>query len=598
MNKREDAERLTWDLDNLLPVGEFDSLVGDVEKALPRYEEFFGRMDPSMAPDDLRGFLQLHEEVAAKMSRLLSLPHLMHAVDQKSAQAKVLQSKADNLNIRWDDAARRAWHWVKGKAVQEKPVLDEKNAARLFGALPPYTYYLHRARELAKHTLSEEEESLITKKDTVGLNVLKGLRGVIETEFPFQFKPLTARKAKTVQTLSALLAYTHSQDPSQRETAYRVLLEKYREHVDKFFMIYQAAVKDWTLMAKLRGYQSPIAMRNVMNDVPDKAIQSLLEVSTENREVFQHYFRWKAKELGLTTLSRFDLYAPLPGPVPKDIPFSKAKALVLETLGKFSSGFEAKAREIFDAQHVDTHPRPAKHGGAFCAGITPDIVPYVMLNYTDTPRDVAVVAHELGHGIHALYARQLPFTLQDAGLPLSETASTFAEMVMFERLFAEAGDEGAKKSLLAEKLADAYATIMRQAYFVKFELQAHEGLQKGMSPDDLCSLYFSVLQEQFGDAVDLDPLFRYEWAYVPHIVHAPFYCYAYNFGDLLSLSLFAKYKAQGESFIPEVEKILASGGSRNPLEVLKGVGVDIEAKAFWQKSFDIIKDWQTQLEGL
>jgi len=211
--------------------------------------------------------------------------------------------------------------------------------------------------------------------------------------------------------------------------------------------------------------------------------------------------------------------------------------------------------------------------------------------------DVSTLAHELGHGIHALYANHHSVSSQNAGLPLCETASTLLEMVMFEKLLKQAENDQVRKALLFNKMAGSFATVLRQNYFVKFEIKAHEAIERGVTGEELSDIYFNdILKPQFGDSLSIDDSFRYEWAYLPHIVHTPFYCYAYSFGELLSLALFSEYKKQGSVFVPKIEKILAYGGSKSPQKILGEVGIDINSRAFWQGSFDIIKGWQKQLE--
>ncbi|MBI2672251.1 M3 family oligoendopeptidase, partial [Candidatus Woesearchaeota archaeon] len=419
----------------------------------------------------------------------------------------------------------------------------------------------------------------------------------IETEFSFEFQPDKTRKPQLIKTSSELHAFRTSQDPKEREESYVTELKKYKENIDKFFIIYQAIVKDWVFESNLRGYNSSISMRNFENHIPDKAIETLLEVCSENIDIFHRYFKFKAKELGMKKLRRFDVYSHIKKKE-KKISFNDAKKLVLDTFEKFSPSFAEKARKIINANHIDSHPSSVKVGGAFCYTIAPDIIPYVFLNYNGTLREVATLAHELGHGIHSLFASHQSFSSQHANLPLCETASTFGEMILFERLFAEAESDEEKKSMLSDKLAESYGSIIRQNYFIKFEILAHEAIKKGTNLEELSELYFKTLKEQFGDSLEIDPLFRYEWAYISHIVHSPFYCYAYNFGELLSMALYSRYKKEGPSFIPKIEKILAYGGSKNPQEVLKEIGIDITSKEFWQGSFELIRGWQDQLEGL
>jgi oligoendopeptidase F len=221
-----------------------------------------------------------------------------------------------------------------------------------------------------------------------------------------------------------------------------------------------------------------------------------------------------------------------------------------------------------------------------------------MLNHTGTIRDVSTMAHELGHAIHSLYANKHHYSCQHSGLPLAETASTLGELILFDKMLMTETDKKIKKQMLWEKIGDSYATILRQNYFVLFEKEAHEKIAEGITVEGLSEIYLKNLKEQFGNSVIVDRIFRYEWTYISHIFSTPFYCYAYNFGELLALSLFGKYKKEGPNFIPKIEKILAAGGSEDPVEILTKAGFEVTKEEFWQESFKIVKDWTKQLKNL
>ncbi|HII16178.1 MAG TPA: M3 family oligoendopeptidase [Nanoarchaeota archaeon] len=586
-----------WNLDDIVTVQGFDALHAEVEADVQAMGGHYAKLSPDMPIDDFKAFIAFENSVMERLNRLDAMPQLMESVDQKSQEAKSLKSRASALAVKLENAALPVQHWLKGKNAEGKERLDDANAERLFSSVPGDKYKLLRARQEAVHTLSMPEEMVINEKDATGNQVLTSLRGLMETEFTYRFKPKGAKRAKTIRTRAGISQFIFSPDADAREAAYRAMMPVYEANVMKFFMIYQAVVRDWVTEARMRGFNSPISRRNHANNVPDKAIETLLDVCRDNTGVYQVYFRFKAKELGMEKLRRFDVYAPLQRHEEEKIGYEDSVRIVLETLGGFSAGFAEKAKQIIDAKHIDSHPREGKRDGACCWTIAPSIAPYVMLNHTGRPRDVSTLAHELGHGIHSLYASPLPISSQDAPLPLAETASTFSELLLFEKMLAEAKDGNAKRAMLAEKLADSFATTIAQNNIVRFEIEAHREMPGGITPDRLCEIYLQIQKEQYGDSVDVDPMFRVGWAAIPHIFHVPFYCYAYSFGDLLSTALFAMYKNEGKSFVPKMEKILAYGGSEAPEKILQEVGIDMCSRDFWQGGFDVVKGWQEQLEG-
>lgn len=580
---------MKWKLDDILPQNKFDDLYHEIEEDLETLKKWVEKLDPKMSQEEFKRMIDFDEKMGVKMSRLGYLPSLLESVNQKDQGAKLMKSKAEDIDLKCSEVAIKMSMWIKGK---REPKLDEINAKRLFSTIADLEYGLRRSRENAKYTLEENEENIIDHKDVNGVGVLSELREMMETEFEYDLRIGT--KTKKIKSQSELLALVYHQKAEIREAAYKALLKKQKEHLDKFFVIYQGIVKDWGYEAKLRGFKSAINVRNWENDVPDESIETLLEVCSKNVGIFQRYFKWKAKELGVKKLKRFDIYAPLKKKE-KKVSFDEAIELVLGAFEEFSPRFASAAKKIIEEKHIDVKPNKNKRGGAFCATVAPEITPYVLLNFTGNSRDISTIAHELGHGIHSLLANKHYPSSQQANLPLAETASTLAELILFEKMMKNESDKEIKKTWLSEKMADAYATICRQNYFIKFEMIAHREIGKGITAEELSKLYFQTLKEQFGKSVAIDPLFKYEWSYISHIFESPFYCYAYNFGELVSYALLARYKKEPKKWGEMIIKILESGGSMAPEEILREAKIDICATDFWQDSFETIRGWEKEL---
>lgn len=580
---------LKWNLDDILKAKDYEKLYKEVEGEIKKLEGWVKKLKPQMSREEFKKMLLESEEMGVKMARLASWPQLINAVDQKNQEAKLRISKNENLGLRIAEVSTKIAHWIEGR---REPRLDDKNAKRLFGVIEDLKESLQKSREGAKYSLSEREEKIIRQKDLSGGKVLEELRELIETEFEYRLG------GKKIETQAELLALVQSRDGKKRKEAYRQLLEKQKANIDKFFAIYQGLVRDWDLEAKERGYRSPIEVRNWANEVSNKGIESLMAVCREERKVFGDYFKWKAKELGAKKLSRFDVYAPVGKVAEKRVSYEEAKKEVWEALKDFSPKFGKAAQKIIEEKHIDVKPGKNKRGGAFCATVAPSIRPYIMLNFTGRERDITTLAHELGHGIHSeLAAGHLP-SVQQASLPLAETASTLSELIIFEKMIQKEKDKERVKGLLSQKISDAYASICRQAYFVRFELEAHDKISAGIREKDLSERYLLNLREQFGPAVAIDPLFAYEWSYISHIFESPFYCYAYSFGELLSYALWNKYQKEPKLWRKKIEKILERGGSKGTEKILAEAGIKIEDKNFWREGFETIKGWQQRLEKM
>lgn len=580
---------IKWKLDDILTEKNFNKVYQEVEASLETIDEWINHLDPEMKKTDFIRIMEGMEKIREKISRLSYYAYLKLATNQKDAMARLKESKIDDLVLKITQKSRTISHWLKGKPIINKKTLDKANATRLFESIPDLEYDLTRARELVKHTLEQDKEEIISNKDINGIVTLVNLRNLLETENEYE---VLGKKYKTTAEVTALF---QSEKDEERKASYKALLEKQKSNIDKNFLIYQSIVKDWGYETRLRGYESPISMRNTGNDIPDKAIETLIETCKINKDIFQRYFKTKAEIMGKEKIDRTDVYAPIL-PNNKKTDYSEAVKLVIETFEEFGEEFAKKAKKIIDDKHIDVYPKINKESGAFCATVSPIISPFIMLNFMGRSRDVYTLAHELGHGVHSLYAENHFPSVQHANLPLAETASTMAEMIVFEKIYSQEKNKKNKAAMMNDKLADSYATILRQNYIVIFEQKAHEAIKKGITGEDLSKIWRDTLVEQFGDSVSLDHLFAYEWSYISHIFNSPFYCYAYNFGELLSLSLYKRYK-EDNRFIKKIEEILAFGGSKSPTKILKNIGVDIEDKNFWQGSFDIIEDWQKELEN-
>jgi oligoendopeptidase F len=332
-----------------------------------------------------------------------------------------------------------------------------------------------------------------------------------------------------------------------------------------------------------RRYASPAQGRHLANEVDADAVDALEAAVVEAYPRLSHrYYALKAKVMGRKVLDHWDRNAPLNAAQPKRYGWNEAKAVVLESFDALSPQFAATARTFFDQPWIDARPRAGKQSGAYSHPVTADRHPYVFMNFMGERRDVLTLAHELGHAVHQTMARPLGTLLADTPLTLAETASIFGEGLVFERLLAEAKGEE-RKALLAGRIEDGLNTVVRQIAFHRFESRFHAARRQGeLSEADLGSLWLEVMAESLGPAIRLNPGYEYYWAYVSHFVHAPFYVYAYAFGDLLVESLMEKRREDPKGFVPLYEALLSAGGTKTYVEALAPFGLNPREPAFWR----------------
>jgi oligoendopeptidase F len=590
----------SWDLSDLVKdpnSREFEAFIKSLGDKVSQIENKRRLLKDEISASDFQNIFYAIEDVSEKISVAVGYAHLKYSADTSSNDAASLLTKMDLMAA---DIANRLLFfdlWFRKGLV-------EKSAQSLIESMPEvYREHLKHKRLLARYALTEPEEKIIATLEVTGTNALTKIYDRMSNGFMFVMRVKRAKKIirKTYSNREKLLSFVRSTKPGERKAAYQSLLEVFKKNSGILGEIYQNLVIQWRdENMNMRGYESPISVRNISNNLDNSTVQSLLRVCKKNSILFQDYFREKAKMLGYRKLQRYDLYAPLSLRITdqKKFLYGDAVHTILETFEGFDAQFREFSERVFNEDHVDSEIRRNKQGGAFCSTISPRRTPYVLLNFDGKSRDVSTMAHELGHAIHSIAASDKPITVAHAPLPLAETASVFAEMLLNDKLVSKVGPKE-QRILLAEQIDDMYATIMRQAYFTLFEIDAHRIIaNENATIDSVSDLYLDNLNQQFGDSVKVSSDFKWEWTYIPHFYHSPFYCYAYPFGNLLVLSLYQQFKTEGVPFIPKYFKILSSGGSRKPEELLKESGIDISKEEFWQQGFNLLGDKIQKLERM
>ncbi len=581
-----------WDLTELAKNPKspaFQKQILELEKQAKKFEKIKSKLEPKITSKKFMSILKEIEEISEKMSKIGGYASLSYSSDTQSDEATSLMTKMSKLGSEISNKILFFDLWWKTQ-------VDDKNAKRLMKNTGELNEYLSHKRLFAKYSLSEPEERIINTLDVTGISALVKLYDKITNAYEYKMK--VGNKTK-ILTREELTNYVRSTNSKIRETAYKTILTKYTQNKGVTGEIYQNIVLNWRDEGiEIRGYKSPISMRNIGNDVDDKTIDSLLSVCRKNSSIFQKFFIQKAKMLKMKKLRRYDLYAPAAANIKeKNYSYNASVKLVFESLGKFSETLEGFARKVFDENHVDSSIRQGKRDGAFCSTLTPKITPYVLVNFTGKSRDVFTLAHELGHAVHSQAAQDRSILVQDAPLPLAETASTFSELLLYDNLSSKISDDE-KKIILSEKIDDLYATILRQSFFTIFEIDAHKQIGNGTTIEEISKTYLQNLKEQYGNSVNISEDFAIEWSCIPHFHHTPFYCYAYSFGNLLALSLFQRYKKEGKDFVPAYIDILTAGGSKKPEDLLSEYGFNIRSPKFWQEGFDYVNEQVKALSSL
>jgi oligoendopeptidase F len=578
-----------WDLTDLVDersTKKFEKFVASIKKNVKKFEPNRQILKPDLNISIFEGLVHKTENILEDLSTVNSFAHLKYAADTSSNEAAALVLQTEKLSSQISNQILFFDLWFKKE-------LDKNNSQRLIDSISTvYREYLRHKRLVAQYTLNESEEKIINTLEVTGPSALVKIYDRMTNNFEFTLVKKRANKKviKTFTNKEKLLSLIRSSKAKERECAYKALFKTYEKNSGVLGDIYQNLVTQWKdENISIRGFNSPISVRNIYNNIDDTTVETLLSVCKENAHLFHDYFMEKAKLIGVKKLRRYDLYAPISSKNAPKITFKNAAKLVLDTFHRFDPRFGIYTERLFKEKHIDSEIRNGKTGGAFCYTVSPQRTPYVLLNFDGLMRDVSTMAHEFGHAIHSMFASNKPILVSHAPLPLAETASVFGEMLLNEEIYKKLNREK-KKIFLAEQIDDMYATIMRQAFFTIFEIEAHKKIvERSVTIDNISEFYMNNLKTQFGDSIRISEDFKWEWLYIPHFFHTPFYCYAYSFGNLLVLSLYQQYLEEGKSFISKYLKILSAGGSEKPETLLIDSGFNITDSSFWQQGFDLIK---------
>ena len=434
--------------------------------------------------------------------------------------------------------------------------------------------FIRRVRLYRKHELSPDLERLLLDR---GPATASWVRLYDET-----LARLTVTVGKAKLTLPEALNRLSDPDGAVRKMTANALAKALEANIPTLALAMNTLAFEKQVEDRWRRYPSPAASRHLANEVDAEAVEALEAAVVDAYPRLSHrYYALKAKAMGRKTLDYWDRNAPLTSASPKTYSWDEAKSMVLEAFDGLSPAFADRARRMFDQPWIDALPRAGKSSGAYSHPVTADKHPYVFLNYMGERRDVLTLAHELGHAVHQMLAQPLGTLLADTPLTLAETASIFGEGLVFERLLAEA-TVTERRALLAGKIEDGLNTVVRQISFHQFETRFHAQRRNGeLSAEEIGALWLEIMGESLGPAIRLNAGYEHYWAYVSHFVHAPFYVYAYAFGDLLVSALMEARRNDPQKFAPLYEGLLAAGGSKTYVEALAPFGLDPRQTTFW-----------------
>jgi oligoendopeptidase F len=584
---RTTGELPEWDLTHLYPGTDSPAFKGDLDRALVEAQalsaQYRGKLAELAARPDgseaLAAAVRHYEGLSDLLGRIGAYAGLVYAGDTTDPQrAKFYGDTQDRLN-----AAITELLFFELELNRIEPELMAKVAGQA-----PLSHWKPWLDDLARdkpHQLEDRIEALFHEKSMTGAAAWNRLfdETIASLRFTVDGEELT---------LELTLNKLQDSDGEVRRKAAEALSTVFRKELRIFALITNTLAKDKEISDRWRKFDDVADSRHLANRVEREVVDALVSAVREAYPRLSHrYYRLKAKWFGRDALDFWDRNAPLPQVEQRTIPWTEARETVLSAYAAFSPQMAAIAQRFFDERWIDAPTRPGKRPGAFCAYTVPSHHPYVLLNWTSRPRDVATLAHELGHGLHAYLAREQGVFHQSTPLTLAETASVFGEAVTNNALLTQLNDPGARFALLSSTLEDSIATVFRQVAMNRFEDSVHTARREEgeLSVDRFNELWAASQEAMLGDSVELTDGYRTWWSYIPHFMGTPGYVYAYAYGQLLALSVYARYRERGDEFVPSYLELLRAGGSMSPGELGRIVDCDLEDPGFWDAGLDIVE---------
>jgi oligoendopeptidase F len=580
-----------WDLSDLVD-GQSDAAVdGILDDAATRTERFAAGYGGAVATLDAAGLTAAMHQLAVireLIQRASVYAQLRFATDSADAQRSAL---LDRVKARTTELEARLiffdLEWIELDCDRAAALLEQAGEELEFAA-----HHLRSKQRRRSYMLSPAEERLMTERRLTGelawARLFEELAGALRVELDGEDVPYTVAYGQLMDP-----------DPAKRRSAAEAMAAGMESGLGTRTFVFNTMLQDKAVEDRLRGCPTWLTSRNLENDLDDGSVGALVDAVMNGYDIARRWCRAKARLLGSERLAECDLGAPVLADE-TSYPYGAARDLVLASYADLSPEVEAIAARFFDENWIDAPIRPNKMAGAFCETGGPDRHPYVLLNHSARRYDVSAMAHELGHGIHDVLSARAGVFHQHPAMPVAETASTFGELLLLDRMLGQASDPRERLSLLAAALDQSMLTIFHQVAFNQFEQRTHAARRSEgeLSSDRVDEIYREAWGELYGGFVDPHPGMERFWSMVPHFFLLPGYVYAYAYGQLLSLSLFARYKQLGPAFVPGFLDFLAAGGSRSPLELGRIVGVELDDPGFWSSGLDLVEAQLRAVEEL
>lgn len=593
LKKRSEIDdKYKWDLSLMYKSEEqFEKEKEALLKEISELEKFKGHITDSAST--LYDFIILNESSEQKLEDLYVYSQMdcdSDSTDSKRQSRKMLIEKLnDDINNRLSFATPEILSTGYEKI---KLFIDEDSR------LEKYKFFFEKMFRYVDHTLSEQEEEIVSKAISAfgtGDDVFYNLDNT-----DIKLGMIKDDSGNDVElTNSNYIRYMNSKNRDVRIDAFSHMFNYFKGLVNTIAASLKGAIKENYFLSTVKKYTNPLEMSLYSDNINIDVYKNLIEIIHDNMDAMYDYMSLRKKILGLEEMHMYDIYVDLVDDEKKNISFEEGKQILFDALKPLGNRYIDDLNKSFEERWIDVFPNIGKKSGAYSFG-TYNSKPYLLLNYDNTVDSVSTMAHELGHSMHSYYSHlNQDYTYANYPIFLAEIASTVNETLLNDYLYKKANTKEEKIRYLTEFLDKVRTTIYRQTMFAEFEMLMHDKYQNNipLTAEEFSTTYYDLNKLYYGDNVISDELIRYEWARIPHF-YSSFYVYKYATGLSAALAISKAILAGNKEALDNYLKFLSSGGNGYPLDILKKCGVDMESGEPVLKAIEMFRDKLAKLKEL
>lgn len=589
----------TWDLKELCPSDEvWEEQYKKIEAQCEQIKKWKGKVFES--PETLKEFLDLYVESGISLGKVYVYAHERYHQDTANSVYQGLSERATMLLMKYQSATSFFEPEVLAMPEEEFANIYRETRKTMSGkdAAGFDRFFKEIIRQKAHRLSAEMEELLANVREVLDSpDTIFSMFNNADIEFPTIKDENGEEVAITHGRYTTLLK---NKDRRVRKDAFQGLYGKYMEFKNTLAATYAANVKKDVFYANTRKYESSLAMALDASSIPLEVYVNLTNVVRENLPLLHRYMDIRKKALQLDELHMYDVYVPIVEEVSDSIDFEQAEKMVLEGLKPLGEEYANLLKDGFSNRWIDRYENKGKRSGAYSWG-SYGAHPYVLLNHQNDLNSVFTLAHEMGHAIHSYYSNKTqPYICAGYEIFVAEVASTCNEALLIHDLLEKTEDKAKRAYLINYHLEQFRTTLFRQTMFAEFEWKAHQMAERGeaLTEQNLSSIYHQLNVDYFGEGTVIDEEIDLEWARIPHFYNS-YYVYQYATGYSAAIALSQKIRKEGQSAVKDyVEQFLCGGGSKDPIDLLKGAGVDMSRKESIQSALDVFKELLDQMEEL